>query len=615
MTLPIRITGILLLAFLLAAGAEAANVSPSDPNLQYIGRWDDSDPTQPWAYAQGSTVIASFTGTSMAATFHVSSGEYFRVIIDDDRDSSTKVSFSYGNPLTLATGLAPGTHTLELIKETDVGRATLIDLEIDNGESIVPSPPRPSRRIMFYGDSNLAGYSLESERNQSGWSRVGCYHGLAGITARMFDAEYQNISRSGATISSLNDAYDRIDWSTSSPLWNFAAYPVDVVVVNIGANDYWRPKNQNKTRYHALLDDLRADHPAAHIMLFNAFGWEWNEPANYIHEVIAERLDPNMSWAVFPWVFEQYHGCETEHAGMAQYLAAHLTTITGWTASEPDVVSGYGQNGDVANGSFEEAAPFGGWGWRYFDDPGVSRVHDPAGAHDGNHYLRLENGASSHQTNPAGNGDVIALSMWMRGGSGGESVDVSISFRDQGGGGEINNPMQETTQAMTLSAEWKLYSMTVTAPTSPPDPVYSARVAFVAGSTDRVEIDSVAVGRPVPDIKANGSTDPLLINQGDSLTVDIALEPNNWDGGSADWWVLADTAFGWYRYNVAAGSFVPGLAASHQGPLFALGAYTVYSGTSLPAGTYTFYFGVDLDMNGSPDMDAMYLDTIGVTVQ
>ena len=61
-------------------------------------------------------------------------------------------------------------------------------------------------------------------------------------------------------------------------------------------------------------------------MLYNAWGWSYDEPANYIHEVIAERDDPRMSSAIFPWIFEQWHGCEYDHAGMAQILADHLTS-------------------------------------------------------------------------------------------------------------------------------------------------------------------------------------------------------------------------------------------------------------------------------------------------
>jgi len=492
----------LLLGLLFVSAAQAETVDPAHPEVHYSGRWDQSDPAQPWAQAQGSTVVASFTGTSISVTLTVSSGEYFRVILDDDAAASAKVSFSSGVPNVLASGLVPGTHKIELVKETDEGRATMLGLEIDDGESIVPSPPRPVRRIVFYGDSNLAGYSLESERNQGGSHLIGCHHGYAGITARMFGAEYQNISRSGATIQSLNTAYDRIDWTTTNPLWDFASYPVDVVVVNIGANDAWRPKNLNKSRYHDLLDDLRTSHPAAHIVLYNAYGWVSSEPANYTHEVIAERDDPNMSWAVFPWVFEQYHGCQTDHAGMARCLAQHLSSVTGWTAVEADVVSGFGTGGDVANGSFEEAAPFGGWGWRYFDDPGVSRVFDPAGAHHGEYYLRLADGASSHQTNPADNGEVIALWAWMRGAEGGDSVEVSIGFRDQDGGGETSSPLAETTQTITLTTTWQSYPVVVAAPTDPPNPVYSSCVTFTAGSGDTVEIDQVSIGAMAAPIVA-----------------------------------------------------------------------------------------------------------------
>ena len=71
---------------------------------------------------------------------------------------------------------------------------------------------------------------------------------------------------------------------------------------------------------------MRKSYPNAHIMLYNAWGWDYDEPANYIHEVIAARGDPNMSSAIFPWLFEQWHGCEYDHSGMAHVLADHL----GW---------------------------------------------------------------------------------------------------------------------------------------------------------------------------------------------------------------------------------------------------------------------------------------------
>jgi lysophospholipase L1-like esterase len=483
---------------LLGGSGRAEVIDPSDPNILYTGRWDDSTASEPWAQAQGSSVIANFQGTGISVTMNTVPGERFRIIVDGDAAGSTKVAIVSGTPRILASSLPDGVHRVEIVKETDSGRATLIGFELDTGKSLAAPPARPARKIVFYGDSNLAGYSLESERNLGSNQRIGSYYTYAGVTARMFDAEYHNISLSGATIGSLNASYDRIDWRSRNPKWNFSLFPADLVVVNIGANDVGRPKDNIKSGYHDLLDDLRGAHPSAHIMLYNAYGWDFDEPANYIHEVIAERGDSNMSSAVFPWLFEQFHGCETDHAGMAQYLAEHLSDVMGWTPGPMDVVSGYGANGDVANGSFEERAPFGGWGWRYFDDAGVSRVHDPVGAHHGEYYLRLSDGAASHQSNPASDGEDVPVTVWMRGENAGDQVDITIDFRNQGQGAGPATPMQAETETLTLTTEWQQYSMTSTAPMDAPYPVFSNRVTFQAAAGDAVYIDRVMSFVPEP---------------------------------------------------------------------------------------------------------------------
>jgi lysophospholipase L1-like esterase len=500
-----------------ARWAGAATLDPSKASLLYTGRWEDSAPSEPWAQAKGSSLLANFEGTSFAVTLTTSSSERYRIVVDGDAASSTKTTLASGVSNVLVSGLAPGSHQVELIKETDIGRTTLLAIDLDEGGTILPPPPRAARRIVFYGDSNLAGYSLESERNQGATGLQGSYYTYAGITARSFGAEYHNISKSGATISSLNSRFDRFDWGSPNPDWDFNDFPADVVVVNIGANDLGAPKGTIKNRYHALLDDLRIAHPTSKIVLFNAYGWDANEPANYTHEVVAERSDPDLSSAIFPWVFEQFHGCETDHAGMSVALAAHLTSILGWEAQPPDVVSGYGAGGDVANGSFEERAPFGGWGWRYFDDPGVTRVYDPSGAFQGDHYLRLTDGASSQQTNPSENGAVLDLTVWMRGANDGDEVDITIDFRDQQAGAAISAPIVAHTETRTLTTDWQPYQMSATAPTSPPNPVFASRLEFQARAGDTVDIDLAAFVAP-------GACADGLDNDGDGL-IDHPADP------------------------------------------------------------------------------------------
>jgi hypothetical protein len=491
---------LLLWTTMICSAALANTVDPSNVDIRYTGRWDHSTPA-PWAYWIGSSIIAKFTGTSISATLSASNTNYIRVIIDGNAADSVKIPISSGEQIyELATGLtADSNHTVEIVKETDAGRLTFHQFLLENEKGLIELPDRLLRKkISFYGDSNLAGYSLESEQNQSDQSLRGSYYGYAGITARMFGAEYENISRSGATLRSMNNAFDRIDYWSRDPAWDFNKFQPDVVVVNLGANDVGRPKNRIKSYYHAFLDDLRAVYPDAHIMLFNGWGWDYDEPANYTWEVIAERHnrgDTNTSYAIFPWVFEQWHGCEYDHAGMAQVLADHLSAVMGWEddINSIDVMSGFGVGGDVANGSFEEVAPFGGFGWRYSTvDSGIDRIHHPApdGAYDRNYYLRLESGKSVHQPNPAKDGQVVTVRVWMRGASNGDQARVTIDFRDQ----EMwTAPLDTVTETFNLTNGWEPHTVTATAPTGGSKPVYHTRLTLQAVSGDHVDFDSVVM--------------------------------------------------------------------------------------------------------------------------
>lgn len=121
-----------------------------------------------------------------------------------------------------------------------------------------------------------------------------------------------------------------------------------------------------------------------------------------------------------------------------------------------------------------------------------------------------------------------------------------------------------------------------------------------------------AVIDPVPDMKANGSDGPITISSAQSLVLTGALDSGIKAGTVADWWVLADTPFGWFCFKLYS-RWQPGMLVTYQGPLFDLSPYQLMNMT-LPAGSYTFYFGVDMIMNGLLDMGQIYYDSVQVTV-
>jgi YD repeat-containing protein len=153
----------------------------------------------------------------------------------------------------------------------------------------------------------------------------------------------------------------------------------------------------------------------------------------------------------------------------------------------------------------------------------------------------------------------------------------------------------------------------------------------VTMNTDKACIAQFEMVDIFVDIKANNSDGPVTLNNGDPLSVTIALNCGDYCGDSADWWVVAISPFDrYYYYDFQTDTWAQKCTScyplsSYQGPLFNMGPYEVLSTTAepqmlinntpdLPVGTYTFYFAVDMDMNGIIDMDQMYYDNVEVNI-
>jgi hypothetical protein len=132
-----------------------------------------------------------------------------------------------------------------------------------------------------------------------------------------------------------------------------------------------------------------------------------------------------------------------------------------------DVMDGFGRNGDVANGSFEFAAPFGGFGWRYAED-GAIRVHAPVDSADGEWFLRLPEGKQVHQPNPATKDGTYKFQLKMRAPEGSGRVRVRIEYRDQQWRNDIPDSAEDL--SFKLDRNWQNYTVNSRAPAGASDP-------------------------------------------------------------------------------------------------------------------------------------------------
>ena len=488
---------------LLMLGTTASGVvkiSPADPDIRYTGRWNFDDPSNPWVGWQGSSIIVNFEGTGISVEMGGTHTDQYRVIIDGNPETGRRYFSPARNTYVIAEGLTDGIHTMELMKETFYGTSYFHGLDV-TGTGILPLPDRPALRIEFFGDSNMDGSSNYSEKNRGD---MGTYYAFPAMVTRMLGAEMNNQSVSGAQLYGTGDNcvgsfIFSEDYYHQDPNYR-SGFDPHIIVVNAGANDIANSKSVIKNRYKNVVADLRSVYgDTPQIILFNAYGWDIRESANYTREVVDELGDPNLSVCLFPWLWEQWHGSQWDHSGEAYVLLDHIAGLNPeWKQVNPgDIIDGFGRDWDFANGSFEHSAPFGGFGWRYYED-GVERIHDPNHAADGEYFIRLQTGEEVHQ--PADvtgdflpgateGGETYYITAKIRGVSDGAQAQIITDFQGQ----QIWTRGDPYTTTFNITTDWKTYTARAIAPAG----IWTLFTTLKAASGS-VEFDSVCMSNVEP---------------------------------------------------------------------------------------------------------------------
>jgi hypothetical protein len=491
----------MLLFTLWATASAMVEITPEDPAIRYTGRWNFEDPSSPWVGWQGSSIIVKFDGTGIHAEMGGTNNEQFRVIIDGVPETGSRFFSSNRKIHVIAEGLTDGIHTMELLKETFHGSTFFYGLKVE-GTGLLPLPNRPALRIEYFGDSNMAGSSNYSEKNEG---VMGTYYAFPAMVTRMLGAEMNNQSVSGAQLYGTGDNcvgsfIFSEDFYHQDPDYR-SGFDPHIIVVNAGANDIWdSSKAQIKQKYKRVVADLRSVYgETPKIILMNGYGWDISEPANYSQEVVDELGDPNLSVCLFPWLWEQWHGSQWDHSGQSYLLLDHIYELNPeWKQVNPgDIIDGFGRNWDFANGSFEHAAPFGAFGWRYSED-GVERIHDPGQAADGAYYIRLEEGEEVHQpTDATGDflpgatkgGETYYITARIRGTADGAKAQIVTDFQGQ----QIWTRSNPQTTTFDVTGDWATYTASSIASAG-------TWTLFTSLKSARgvVEFDSVCMSNSVP---------------------------------------------------------------------------------------------------------------------
>lgn len=221
-------------------------------------------------YNTASGFEADFYGTEFIAGIVAASNKIATpqicILIDDETSpdqriinlTKTKTLKEY----TLIENLPEGRHKIRVYKITEASATSLGFVSLKTDGYFLNKPIDRPLKIEVYGDSITAGYRNMRSTPQETADEMDVQNGCmtyAWLAAEELNAEINVIAQSGIGIYSawgnpfiLKDNWNKtylssIDFLSTpdgNPLWDFELYIPDIVLINIGTNDYWYQKDE-----------------------------------------------------------------------------------------------------------------------------------------------------------------------------------------------------------------------------------------------------------------------------------------------------------------------------------------------------------------------------------
>lgn len=335
-------------------------IKSNDEHIRYSGRIVMTDSAAVLSWSANSVKI-KFIGTGVSAILKDErSDNNYNVIIDGKVISILHPEVAKKKYL-LASGLSAGKHTLELFKRTEwaMGKTWFYGFEFDSDTKILSPSPVAKHKIEYFGDSITCGYADEDTTGQDrGTSPYeNGYISYAAITARHYNAEFYNTSKSGIGITIswfplvMPEMYDRLDPTDANSKWNFSKYTPDLVIINLFQNDSWLVKMPDNAQfkakfgttaptpefiinaYQSFVKSVRLKYPKAQIVCIlgsmdaTKAGSPW---PGYIEKAVVALNDKKMHTHFIPYKNTNGHPSAKEQQAMADDLIAFIDKNVIW---------------------------------------------------------------------------------------------------------------------------------------------------------------------------------------------------------------------------------------------------------------------------------------------
>lgn len=335
-------------------------ISPTNPNICYVGRISFKNPERPMFNWPGIQIIARFEGTSLRMIAKPKSG-YFVCTIDNAEPFKVSFNAPRDSVVTLATALQNGIHEVRLMYAIE-GRdrhAEFRGFVLDEHCSLAQPPALPERRIEFIGNSITCSFGIESLDQADKYcdETENHYLSYASQVSRNLNALHTAIARSGIGVYrnyngpksgnkiTMQNEFNNTIYGSNLEKWDFAQWIPQVVCINLGTNDF-STNNYNaglyERAYRNFLQSVRNAYPNAKIVLLN--GPMMAEKTHNIQGSILDKLTREFNEKgdkdIYRFAFTPqtgdlgygacWHPSLLQHGRMAEELTPFLQKIMNW---------------------------------------------------------------------------------------------------------------------------------------------------------------------------------------------------------------------------------------------------------------------------------------------
>jgi hypothetical protein len=336
------------------AHAASQSVTPTDPNIKYVGRWDTSSSTVYTSYWAGAYFETRFTGTTVSLKLARAANIYTSI----DGGADVYYANANGTVNLTPTPLSSGTHLLRVAARSENDSLGFQGLLLDAGATTV-APALSSKLVEFVGDSITAG-ATDSKLALSDY---------AWLIGEQLGVQHTQIAQSGICLVDNIQCYspNPIGMSRqffklqppsfpSAPNWDFSRYQANAVVINLGTNDASKNVSTStfQSTYVTFLQNIRAKYPAARLFVLRTFSGAEATPTQAAVQAVSNQnvqyVDTSGWLNSSDYNSDGIHPSDAGQVKVASKLAPILSAYLG-TSTPP--ASGYAVNaGGSATGSF-----------------------------------------------------------------------------------------------------------------------------------------------------------------------------------------------------------------------------------------------------------------------